>query len=130
MAAFGKACLLAHAQEAEVIVLHVIPPPAIAFSALGILCPQGMMHIPELPQQEQIRFDLEQLRPHNLNMRFRAIVETGAIAETILRCSRDYKADLIVLGRRARSRIFRWPWFSNSKLIVRGACCPIVQISQ
>lgn len=58
------------------------------------------------------------------------MLRTGVPMEEITAAARDWKADLIVLGRRERGRFVRCLSASTSESVTRHAACPVVTVGQ
>ena len=107
--AWKLALLLAQDHGAEVVVAHIIPPPALAYSEVDVRVQE-----PSVTPFE----DLQLLRKHftsDTGVRIRHIVDQGDAGEIIIRMAEKEQASMIVMG-------------SVAEHVVRRAKCPVITV--
>ncbi|MGE3807598.1 MAG: universal stress protein [Gemmataceae bacterium] len=117
--AFGLACSLAFDHGAKLVVVHAVPPPAVAF---GEALTQRVYE----EALEHARRDLEKLRPTDPAVHFETRVMEGDPAAVILEAAREAGAELIVLGTHGRAGLSRVIMGSVAEEVLRKAHCPVV----
>jgi nucleotide-binding universal stress UspA family protein len=118
---FELACAVARDYEATVLVLHVVPWPAVGVA-------DGVKY--ELPtgRAEETETRLRALRPADPRVRIDHRLERGEAAAEILRVAAEAKADLIVLGTHGRSGLSRLLMGSVAEDVLRKAPCPVLTV--
>jgi nucleotide-binding universal stress UspA family protein len=119
--AFELACSLARDHGAELVVLHVAPPP-LSLGSGGI--PMAPVH----EDLAELRARLEQVRPADDRVGFRHRLAEGAAAAEILAAAADEQADLIVMGTHGRGGLSRLLMGSVAEAVVRKADCPVLTV--
>jgi nucleotide-binding universal stress UspA family protein len=114
--AFRLACALARDSDAELVVLSVVPLPAVMYGP------------PPESYMEHLREDLCRMRPPDAGMRFQHLVAEGNPATAILRAARDNGCDLIVMGTHGRTGLTRFLMGSVAEEVVRKARCPVLTV--
>ncbi|MER3426513.1 MAG: universal stress protein [Pyrinomonas sp.] len=69
-----------------------------------------------------------QKRADHLGIEFEAHIAAGHPAEQIIRHAEDCRADMIIMGRRGRTRVTRWILGSISERVLRYAHCPVTVV--
>jgi universal stress protein A len=113
--AFQLACSLANDYHAHLVLLHVIPRPAI------------MLHLEEQQQQLALAKLWNLPVPDNLDAPGRRL-EEGNPATEILHVAQIVHADLIVLGTRDCGRLGRFLGVSVAEKVMRQADCPVLTV--
>ena len=116
--AFELACALARDYGAELIVLHVYPPPINAAEAVDRERDNTL--------EEDLEARIRELVPHDPDIPIDYRVEEGAPAEVILNTARA--CDLIVMGTHGRSGVRRVLMGSVAEKVQREAPCPVLTI--
>lgn len=119
--AFELACTLARDFNAELMICHVYPPsyiPAV----------EGM--VVEIPAEEieQVKAQLETIRPRDKRIRCTHQLLRGDPATEILGLARTAHPDLIVMGTHGRGKLSRLLLGSVAEAILRNALCPVVTV--
>lgn len=119
--AFELACALARDFGAELVVCHVSPWPVVGVA-------EGM--IVELPTgwAEQVRAQLEQVKPDDSKVRVVHRLERGEASALILKVAAELKADLIVMGTHGRGGLSRLLIGSVAEDVLRKAPCPVLTV--
>jgi nucleotide-binding universal stress UspA family protein len=118
-AAFDLACSLARQHDAEVVVLHVLPP-SLTFGEFANLVSAG-----ELDEQV-MNEDLLPIQSPEPGVRVSHQLERGDPAELILSVAQDLGCDLIVMGTHGRSGLARLFMGSVAEEVLRTAPCPVL----
>jgi nucleotide-binding universal stress UspA family protein len=126
--ALDVACALARDQAARVILLHVLPSPAV-------------VEIPDTPafKAEHTEEDLQAYRNEMSGLLAKAreqapyanvepVLAEGDVANMILRTARESSCDLIVMGAQARSRMHQLMLGSVTVAVSREAPCPLLTV--
>jgi len=118
--AFALASTLARDCQARLIILHVVPLPALSADE-EYVTPDS---------EEDLAFALEQLHRLELEEDIQADsrLEHGAAATKILQVAEESNADLIVMGTQGRSALSRLLLGSVAEQVMRGAPCPVVTV--
>jgi nucleotide-binding universal stress UspA family protein len=117
--AFPMACAVARDQGAQVLVLHVDPPPAFHGEVVDR---RQSDYAAELWQQ------LHRLKaPEGVRVEYH--LSEGPPAEEILDFAREQKCDLIVMPTHGHTGLRRLLAGSVTEQVVRGAPCPVLMVS-
>lgn len=119
--ALEVATALARDYSAELVILHVVPPPV-----------QGVDggQLVELPTgwEEHARARLEAVRPTGADVRVTRRLVVGSDAAEIVRAATEAKADLIVMGTHGRTGLSRLLAGSVAEAVMRAAPCPVLTV--
>jgi nucleotide-binding universal stress UspA family protein len=120
--ALHVACSLARDYGATLVVLHVAPPPIIAYG--------GVMTAPPPPQTDRraLMAQLRQLQSPDSKVRLEHRLEEGDAANEILRVAQESHSDVIVLGTHGRTGLGRLLMGSVAEVVVRKALCPVLTV--
>jgi nucleotide-binding universal stress UspA family protein len=119
--ALDLACSLARDFKAELVILHVSPPPvAGVVEGMVIPLPTGVL--------EAARERLEQIRPTDPAVAVVYRLEVGHEVREIVRVADEVKADLIVMGTHGRSGLSRLVVGSVAEGVMRKATCPVLTL--
>jgi nucleotide-binding universal stress UspA family protein len=117
-AAFRLACALARDYNAEIVVLHVYPPPVNGADAV------------DRERSNEIQIDLlaalRKITPHDPAIRIEYRLEEGSPEQEIIDAARE--CDLIVMGTHGRGGIRRAIMGSVAEHVLREATCPVVTV--
>ena len=115
--ALAWAIHLAQANDTELLLLHVVPPPTPIFEA-------------ESPFRTQAEYNLSvmlmKLKALDVVARVLLLTGTGSIDGQVLRAARLEGVDLIVMGTRSRSGISRFLMGSLASRVIARAHCPVL----
>ncbi len=115
-----------HSKNTEVRVLHVVEPPSLLVSReMDVYDPTLEAVWNEETKQAQtiVARTAETLRSHGLNVS--TAVQQGDPKSTIIDVSKEWHADLIVLGSHGRKALDRFLIGSVSEAIARHAHCSV-----
>lgn len=113
---------LAKDYGAELLVAHVIPPPAAAFSEVDVAFQQPAMTPFE---------DLELLKKHftsDTGVPIRYLVDQGDAGTVIARIAQEQQVSLIVMGTHGRKGVGRMILGSVAEHVLRRAKCPVLTV--
>jgi nucleotide-binding universal stress UspA family protein len=120
--AFNLACSLASAHQAEVVVLHVVPPP---LTWGEVVARRG----PDSYEEQLWEEYLLPLRPTEPGVRVSHRLEEGNPEVMIVRVAADLGCDLIVMGTHGRTGLPRLLMGSVAEHVLRCASCPVMTVS-
>jgi nucleotide-binding universal stress UspA family protein len=119
--AFDLACSLARDFGAELVVLHVSPPPVVGVvDGMTVDLPTGAI--------EYAHTRLEQIRPADPKIVVAHRLEEGDEAREILRVAAELSVDLIVMGTHGRGGLSRLLAGSVAEAVMRKAPCPVLTV--
>jgi nucleotide-binding universal stress UspA family protein len=119
--AFWLACSLARDYGARLIVLHVVPVPAVVYGE-GVLPPNPEELLAAAREQ------LNRLPAPRADVRAERQLADGDAVEEILRIAREAGADLVVMGTHGRTGVGRLLMGSVAEQVVRRASCPVLTV--
>jgi len=120
--AFGVACALAKQHGAEVIVLHVVPPPITHGEAVARASPEDDYF-------EQLRRDyLLPIRSPEPGVAVTHEMGYGNPDEVIVETAAERGCDLIVMGTHGRGWLGRLLMGSVAEHVLRKAPCPVLTV--
>jgi nucleotide-binding universal stress UspA family protein len=116
--AFPLAAALARAFDAEVVAVHVSPPPTVA----------SLAGVPEAVEAATVEESdvWEFLQPDFGGLRATVRVPGGAPAESIVETARLEKADVIVMSTHGHDSLADRVHGSHTERVVRHAPCPVI----
>lgn len=118
---FRLACSLACDHGARLVIVHAVPPPAVAF---GEALTQRVYE----EARAEARRKLEAFRPTEAALDFEMRVVEGHPASAIVEVARETEAELIVLGTHGRTGLSRVIMGSVAEEVLRKAHCPVVVV--
>ncbi len=118
-AAFPLACSLARDYGARLVVLHVAPPPVVAYG-------ETITALVDEDTVEAARESLRRLRAPEPKVPIEHRVEVGDAAERILGVADEIGCSLIVLGTHGRTGLGRLLMGSVAEAVSRRAPCPVL----
>jgi len=121
--AFKLACSLARDHCAKLVVLHVVPAPAVAYGEV-------LTGVAMQSYQEQAKEAMQKLVPADSTLKVEHRMIDGDAAQGVLDCAKEVKADLIVMGTHGRTGLGRLLMGSVAEQVVRKAACPVLTVKQ
>lgn len=119
--AFDLACSLARDYSAELVVVHVSPPPVQGVSeGVAVELPTGW--------EDAVWTRLAAVRADDPRVRIIHRLIVGDPAEKIVRLAEDRHADLIVMGSHGRTGLRRLLAGSVAEAVMRTAPCPVLTV--
>jgi nucleotide-binding universal stress UspA family protein len=119
--AFELAASLARDYGAQLLVLHVVPPPIMIYGE-GVIVPQPENY------QNQLREKLFQLKPKDPRVHVDHRLAEGDPVVEILRVAGESNCELIVLGTHGGTGLARVLMGSVAEGVVRKALCPVLTV--
>ena len=118
-AAFDVACSVARDSGAELLVVHVVPPP-MSYDDVAEARRDGY--------RDRLRDELFSVRPADPNLKVAHLLLDGDPATVIVETAAEQGVDLIVLGTHGRSGVGRLLMGSVAEHILRKAPCPVLTV--
>lgn len=121
VAAFQVACSLSRDDSSQLLILHVLAPPATVLE----------MEQAFLAPEERFKHamgELRRLKPADPGTLTDYLLREGDPTEEILRTAEERHCDLIVLGTHGRGGLGRVLMGSVAEAVLRRAACPVVTI--
>jgi len=126
-AAFHVACSLAAHYDAKLAIVHVKEPPLNVGATLGL--EPIMLPIPETEaEHKQIEKKLLDIQPSNPSFGVQHHLLSGWPADEIVRASRAFGGDIIVMGTHGRGGLSRALMGSVAAAVTRKATCPVLTV--
>lgn len=126
--AIPHACDIAHANDAEIILLHVFKPPTSEYSDRIALAGQEDQ-VQQL--REQIKQDLigtrSELRAQKLNVRTH-LIEGAGVAAKICEYVQDEGIDLVVMSSHGRTGLARFIFGSVAYQVMQCVSVPVLLV--
>lgn len=119
--AFRLACSLARDHRAELLVIHVMPPPVCWGEVVARRPPDSYEH-------QLWREYLEPLCAAEPDIHIEARIESGNPVERIVSIAAEEGCDLIVMGTHGRSGLGRVVLGSVAEQVLRKASCPVLTV--
>ncbi len=121
--AFQLACSLARDHGAQLLVLHVVPPPQmVVYDGMPVSQPAPTLY------REGAEERLRQIKPVDPKVKIEHRLEEGPAAPEILRVAEETKADLIIMGTHGWTGLARLLMGSIAEKVVRKAPCPVLTL--
>lgn len=117
--AFDLACSLARDTGADLLVLHVVPPP-VTYDEVVESRREGF--------RDRLRDELHAVRPADPKLGIAHLLLEGEPAAVILDTAVTHKAGLIVLGTHGRTGVGRLLMGSVAEQVLRRATCPVLTV--
>jgi nucleotide-binding universal stress UspA family protein len=127
--AFKYAVDLATMHRAQLVILHVMAPPALGIPGEGYVTP-AVYETLEASARSQAgrRLDAIVARAKKAGARARGLLLEGVPHELIVRSVRSQKADLLVIGTHGRSGLAKFFLGSVANRLVSMAACPVLTV--
>ena len=128
-AAFTKAVELAKANQADLVLLHVLAPPLPLMAGDGYVSPQVYEDL-DKSARAYASTELASLvaRAKKAGVRAKAVLRDGIAHEQIVRASRSPLADMIVIGTHGRTGLAKLFLGSVAGRVVSTAKCPVMTV--
>ena len=128
-AAFTKAVELAKANQAELVLLHVLASPLPLMAGDGYVSPQVYEDLDKSARAYASK-ELASLvaRAKKAGVRANAVLRDGIPHEQIVRASRSPLADMIVIGTHGRTGLAKLFLGSVAGRVVSMAKCPVMTV--
>ena len=128
-AAFTKAVELAKANQADLVLLHVLAPPLPLMAGDGYVSPQVYEDLDKSARAYASK-QLASLvaRAKKAGVRASALLRDGIAHEQIVRASRSPLADMIVIGTHGRTGLAKLFLGSVAGRVVSTAKCPVMTV--
>lgn len=125
------------APRVRLVLLHVIPIPYVTSPALGMYSGQLQPGLATTEQRQEAEKVLALVRsslqePNLDSLRIEICIRLGSPADEILKMAREIQADLVIVGSRGnrwQERLRRFFMGSKSRLVLRGAACPVMIVT-
>jgi nucleotide-binding universal stress UspA family protein len=126
--AFERAVKLARQEGAELLIVHVMVPPA-PFVGNGYVSPKTYEDL-EAAARKSAETQLKAVlaRAKKAGARVKAILTEGIPVEQIVRAAKGKRADLIVIGTHGRTGFSRFFLGSVAERVVQLAPCPVLTV--
>ena len=126
--AFERAVKLARQEGAELLIVHVMVPPA-PFVGNGYVSPKTYEDL-EAAARKSAESQLKTVlaRAKKAGARAKAILTEGIPVEQIVRAAKGKRADLIVIGTHGRTGFSRFFLGSVAERVVQLAPCPVLTV--
>jgi nucleotide-binding universal stress UspA family protein len=126
-AAFKRAVAMARADRAQLVIVHVVTPPALALPGEGYVSPRLYDDL-EASTQAQARKRLDGLvaRARKAGARATGLLLEGVPHERIARAAK--KADLLVIGTHGRTGLAKFFLGSVAARVVASASIPVLTV--
>jgi nucleotide-binding universal stress UspA family protein len=120
--ALERAVALAKADRAQLLVVHVMTPPALALPGDGYISPRLYQELEASARaQAQKRLDAIVAGARKAGARASGLLLEGVPHERVARAARARKADLLVIGTHGRTRLAKF--FLGSVATLASAPC-------
>ena len=128
-AAFTKAVELAKANQADLVLLHVLAPPLPLMAGDGYVSPQVYEDLDKSARAYASK-ELASLvaKAKKAGVRAKAVLRDGIAHEQIVRASRSPLADMIVIGTHGRTGLAKLFLGSVAGRVVSTAKCPVMTV--
>ena len=117
--ALAWAIHLAKENQADLLLIHVLPPPTPIYEAESVLSPQAESAMSELKRK---------VRKENVIVKRLFLKGTISIDKQIVQAAKTLQADLIVMGTHGRTGISRLLTGSVASRVIARAHCPVLVV--
>jgi nucleotide-binding universal stress UspA family protein len=126
--AFKKAIELAKDNKAALAIVHVLPTlPLVADAYMAASAYNAMLSAQRRQAEKSMDRTVEQARKAGVKADG-LIIDTGPMAETIVRFAKRQRADLIVMGTHGRGALAKVVLGSVAERVISQAACPVVTV--
>ena len=117
--ALAAAVRIAKQNHAEILLVHVLPPPTPIYEIESSFRPEA---------EEALAKLLKRVTDIGVKAKRVLIKGSAPVSNNIVRCAKFFGADLIVMGTRGRTGISRWLVGSHASRVIARAHCPVVVV--
>ncbi|MGH7772517.1 MAG: universal stress protein [Candidatus Binatia bacterium] len=117
--ALAWAVHLAKENQAELLLIHVLPPPTPIYEAAAVLPPQAESAMSDLKRK---------VKKENTVVKRLFLKGTISIDKQIVRATKTLQADLIIMGTHGRTGISRLLTGSVASRVIARAPCPVLVV--
>lgn len=117
--ALAAAISLAKQNDAELLLVHALPPPIPVYEIESSVRPEA---------EEALAKLLKRVTDIGVKAKRVLIKGSAPVSNNIVRCARFFGADLIVMGTRGRTGISRWLVGSHASRVIARAHCPVMVV--
>lgn len=114
---------MAKAMNAKIILLHVISEQPVYYSSYTYIRLLRVDIMDDL--KKSIQIFLDKAKKHLGDESIQTIIETGDIAETILKTAKEMKVDVIVMGSHSRKWLENIIMGSQSQKVLKDTTLPL-----
>jgi nucleotide-binding universal stress UspA family protein len=127
--AFKRAVEMAKDNRAELLILHVLAPPAPLMMADGYVAPSVYEDM-EAAAREGAQKELEKLvkKAKQSDVRVKPLLLEGVAHERITQAARSRKADVVVIGTHGRTGFARFFLGSVASRVLASSPCPVLTV--
>ncbi|MEX2221372.1 MAG: universal stress protein [Candidatus Rokuibacteriota bacterium] len=127
--ALKRAVAMAKAERAQLIIAHVMTPPALALPGEGYVSPRLYEDLEASARgQAQKRLDAIVAKARKAGARASALLVEGVPHERIARAARSKKVDLLVIGTHGRTGLAKFFLGSVATRLIATAPCPVLTV--
>jgi len=127
--ALKRAIAMAKADRAQLIVVHVMTPPALALPGDGYISPSLYEDLEaSASAQAQKRLNAIVAQAKKAGARATGLLLEGVPHERVARAARSRKADLLVIGTHGRTGLAKFFLGSVATRLVASATCPVLTV--
>ncbi len=127
-AAFAMAVRMARRDRAELLLLHVLSPPAPLVADAYITPSVWNTLLRSQRASAQRRLDTLARKARRAGVRVRGVLTEGVPADSIVRTARGRRAGMIVVGTHGRTGAARFFLGSVAARVVAAAHCPVLTV--
>ena len=128
-AALKRAVVMAKADRAQLIVVHVMTPPSLVLPGEGYISPSLYENLEASTRaQAQKRLDAIVAGAKKAGARASGLLLEGVPNERVARAARAKKADLIVIGTHGRTGLAKFFLGSVATRLIGSAPCPVLTV--
>ena len=126
--AFKKAIELAKDNKAALTIVHVLPTlPLVADAYMAASAYDQMLTAQRRQAEKSMERTVQQARKAGVRVTGR-VVDTGAMADTIVRYAKRERADLIVMGTHGHGALAKIVLGSVAERVISRASCPVITV--
>lgn len=127
-AAFARALVMAKADRAQLLLVHVLAPP-IPTAGEGYISPKVYEDLEASSRAYgQKRLSALQAKARKSGVKAVTLLLDGVAHERIARAARSKKADLIIIGTHGRTGLAKFFLGSVASRVVAAAPCPVLTV--
>jgi nucleotide-binding universal stress UspA family protein len=128
-AALKRAMAMAKADRAQLIIVHVMTPPALALPGDGYISPSLYEDLEASARaQAQKRLNAIVGRARKAGVRATGLLLEGVPHERVARAARAKKVDLLVIGTHGRTGLAKFFLGSVAARLIASVSCPVLTV--